>query len=367
MAARANDGTSELADDMTNRVGRAPCPVVSPVFSSRHPNAATQKGTVVAISTNDLHARQHVGRRLRAMRETAGFTLDVAARHVHLPAHMLEQMESGQHAVPPPLAQAMTRMYGHPDPDVLLMTRLTRHRGRVDDFADWHLDQLAWECCATRVCEVAVTHIPELLHTSAYARAVWTSHAHTVFGWQIMPALCGDVAEHSIQTGLAALALRQGRLAGRPWLPMHVVITEEALRAALAAPQVMAEQWAHLITLITRCAVTVRVLPRAHSGLISAQHGWRVLEFSNTPEPRWLFRRYGGVTAASEDEQQVATAYRKYLQLRAATLSADDSQIFIQQLINDAQTVSKGSTRPVSRQDARREPGQPVLRAGVRR
>jgi hypothetical protein len=278
------------------------------------------------------------------MRETMGFTLDIAAQHLHLPAEMLDGMESGQYAVPPPLAQAMTQMYGHPDSDVLLMARLARHRGQVTDFADWHLDQLAWECSATRVCEVAVTHIPELLHTNAYARAVCTSHAQTVFASQVRCTPTGEVAEHSIRTGLAALALRQGRLAAPPWLPMHVVITERALRAQLAAPQVMATQWAHLTTLITRCAVTVRVLPNAHSGLISAQHGWRVLEFSNTPEPRWLFRRYGRVNAPTEAEEEVATAYRKFLQLRAATLSADDSQTFVHQLIKDASKVS-GSSR----------------------
>ncbi len=308
---------------------------------------------MVSIPADDLRARQHVGQRLRAMRETTGFTLDIAAQHLHVPAEMLDGMESGQFAVPPPLAQAMTQMYGHPDSDVLIMVRLARHRGQVTDFAAWHLDQLAWECSATRVCEVAVTHIPELFHTSAYARAVCTSHAETVFASQIRCTPTGVEAEHSIRTGLAALALRQGRLAAPPWLPMQVVITERALRAQLAAPQVMAAQWAHLTTLVTRCAVTVRVLPKARSGLIGAQHGWRVLEFSNTPEPRWLFRRYGSVNAPTEGEEAVATAYRKFLRLRAATLSADDSQTFIQQLINDVGTISEGSTRPLNRQNER--------------
>src|ERR1700760_4828535 len=107
------------------------------------------------------------------MRETAGLTRDTAAMHLQLPAGMLDRMENGQFAVPPPLARAMTLMYGHPDSDVLLVASPARHRGRVADFADWQLDQLAWECCSTRVCEVAVTHIPELLQTSAYARSVW--------------------------------------------------------------------------------------------------------------------------------------------------------------------------------------------------
>jgi hypothetical protein len=275
------------------------------------------------------------------MRETAGFALDIAARHLHLPARILDLMENGQRTVPPPLAHAMTRMYGHPDSDVLLMARLARHRGLVADISDWHSDQLAWECSATRVCEVAVTHIPELLQTSAYARAAYTSHAPTVFAPQIEYTHTGKVADHSIRTGLAALALRQGRLTSQPWLPMHVVITEKALRAPLAAPQVMAEQWAHLRTLMTRYAVTVRVLPNAHTRRIGAQHGSRVLDFSNTPEPRWLVRRYGRVNAPTDIEEEVATAYRKYLQLRAVTLSADDSQTFIQELINDAARIRR--------------------------
>lgn len=270
------------------------------------------------------------------MRETAGFTLDVAARHLYLPAQILDQMEYGQRTVPPPLAQSMTRMYGDPDSDVLLMARLARHRGLAADFAAWHLDQLAWECSATRLCEVAVTHVPELLHTSAYARATYTSHDPNVFAPQIEYASAGRVHEHSIQTALAALALRQSRLIGPPRLPMHVVITESALRTPLTEPQKMAEQWAHLLKLMNRYAVTVRVLPQARSGLISGQHGWRVLEFANTPEPRWLIRRYGRVNAPTDIEEEVTTAYRKYAQLRAATLSADDSQTFIQRLIDSA-------------------------------
>ncbi|HEX5407793.1 MAG TPA: DUF5753 domain-containing protein [Pseudonocardiaceae bacterium] len=227
----------------------------------------------------------------------------------------------------------MTKMYGHPDSDVLVMARLARHRGRVSDFAAWHLDQLAWECSATRLCEVAVTHIPELLHTSDYARAVYTSHSQTAFASQIRCTWASELTEHLIQTGLAALALRQGRLAGPPWMPMHLVVTESALRAPLVSPHVMAQQWAHLMAVIEQQAVTVRILPKTRSGLVGAQHGWRLLEFSNGLDPRWLFRRYGGVNAPTDGQEDVATAYRKYLRLRAASLSADDSQDFIQQLI----------------------------------
>lgn len=265
------------------------------------------------------------------MRETAGFTPDVAAKHLHLPTEILDQMEKGQHAVPPPLAQAMTQMYGHPDSDVLLMTRLARHRGQADDFADWHLDQLAWECSATRVCEVAVTRIPELLQTRAYAQAMCTSHAQTAFTLRLRRQPTREAQDESIQAGLTALALRQERMAGPPWLPIHVVITEKALRAQLATPQVTVDQWAHLTTLISRFAVTVRVLSNAQSSLIGAtQHGWRLLEFANTPEPRWLFRRFGRVDAPTEDQDGVA--YRKFLRLRSASLSADDSQTYIQEL-----------------------------------
>jgi hypothetical protein len=282
---------------------------------------------VVSISTTDLLARQHVGLRLRAMREMAGFTLGVAAGHLHLPADMLDRMESGRHAVPPPLAQSMTQMYGQPDSEVVIMARLARRRGEADGFAAWNLDQLAWESCATRVCELAVTHVPELLHTSAYARAVFISR----IGW----AYGGDVPEQVIRAGLAALALRQDRLAGPPLLPMHVVITESALRAPVAPPNAMLRQWAHLRTVAKNCAVTVRVLPDTNSGLIGSQHGWRVVEFSNLPEPRWLFRRYGRVTAPTEG-QEVGPAYRTFVRLRAVSLSTDDSQTFIQQLIHDS-------------------------------
>ncbi|HEX5401872.1 MAG TPA: helix-turn-helix transcriptional regulator [Pseudonocardiaceae bacterium] len=301
---------------------------------------------MVSISINHLLARQHVGQRLKAMRESAGFSHNTAARHLHLPADMLDQIESGQFAVPPPLAQSMTQMYGHPDPDVLLMARLARHRGQVADFAAWHLDQLAWECSATRVCEVAVTHVPELLHTNDYARAAWTSHARTVFAWQIKCTRNRELLEQSIQPGLMALASRQARLAGPPLWPVHIVITEAALRAPLAPPEVMAQQWAHLLDLCAQCAVTVRVLPKSRSGLLgSVQHGWRVLDFSNTPEPRWLFRSSGSVNAPTEVEEAVAAAYRKYLRVRAVALSADESHTFVQQLIDNARNAIARSSR----------------------
>lgn len=52
-------------------------------------------------AADDLRTREYVGGRLRAMRKSTGLTLDIAARYLHLPTDMLDQMESGQFAVPP--------------------------------------------------------------------------------------------------------------------------------------------------------------------------------------------------------------------------------------------------------------------------
>jgi hypothetical protein len=231
-------------------------------------------------------------------------------------------MEHGQYGVPPPLARAMALLYDNPESDLLALALLVRNRGAAADFAAWHHEQLAWEAVATRVCEVATTHIPELLQTPAYTRATLTARLNPY--------------RHSltdVENGVAALAVRQRRLTARPLLPVHVVIAEQALQSTVADPIVMAAQWAHLLAVAEHCPVTIRVLPRSRSRLVGSQHGWRTLDFAGTPEPRWLFRRFGRVTAPTNGAE-VSTAYRKFLRLQTASLAADATRTFTQQLIN---------------------------------
>ncbi|HEX5404206.1 MAG TPA: Scr1 family TA system antitoxin-like transcriptional regulator [Pseudonocardiaceae bacterium] len=285
------------------------------------------------VSTDDLRARQHLGRRLRTMREKKGLALRVAARQLIVPIDMLKEMENGQFGVPPPLVRAMTLLYDDPGSDVLPLAQLVRNRGEAADFAAWHHEQLAWEAAATRVCEVATTHIPELLQTSAYTHAVLTARLNTYRQNQT-----------DVDNGVAALAERQHRLTGPPLLPNHVVIAEQALRSPVAGPAVMAAQWAHLLAMMEHSPVTIRVLPRSRSRLVGSQHGWRMLDFAGTPEPRWMFRRYGRVTAPTNGEE-VGTAYRKFLRLKTDSLSTEATRAYIQQLLTESSMRRSNAVR----------------------
>jgi len=96
--------------------------------------------------------------------------------------------------------------------------------------------------------------IPGLLQTQSYARAVMTAGR--------------DVTPELVERGLRVRASRQAVLRRVSAPDLWVVIDESALRRQAGGPDVMNEQYEHLIAMANTSAITVQVLldTDAHAG-----------------------------------------------------------------------------------------------------
>lgn len=258
-------------------------------------------------------ARRRVARRLRAMREQAGLTLDEAAPRLDLTRSALHRVETGVTRASVHLVRSMMDLYDRYSPDLLDTVRAARRRGWWDGFRVADLDYVAWEAGAAHVYEFAVVRVPELLQTEDYARA-----------------LLGGAEDLGAE--LAARRIRQGRLSGEGGpFPVSVVLDEAALHNQVGEPAVMRAQLDHLVACSAWAGVSLLVLP-AVAGAQMRAGGFRLLGFDHPDDLPVAYLESAVGVLREEGAERVASVRQAFDSISAAALSVEESRTFIEQL-----------------------------------
>ncbi len=159
--------------------------------------------------------------------------------------------------------------------------------------------------------------VPALLQTEDYARA---DLAGTV------PPQPEAVLSEWLHTRMDRQRSARNRLAAQ------FVVDEGALRRQIGGPQVMADQYAHILDQMNSQWVTVQVLPFA-SGAHPAQHGaCTLLHLDGPPAETVLYVETMAGSQTSVDHAIVAQATRRFAALRGIALSPAASRDFIRAL-----------------------------------
>ncbi len=258
-------------------------------------------------------ARRRVARLLRSMREQARLTLDDAAARLDLSRSGLHRVEVGATRASVHLVRSMMDLYDHYSPDLLDTVRAARKRGWWQNFRVDDLDYVAWEAGAVRVCEFAVTRVPELLQTEDYARSL----------------LLGS---EDVDAELTARRIRQGRLTGDgAQLAVSVVVDEAALHNRAGDTAVMRAQLDHLVSCTAWAGVALRVLP-ATAGPHVRAGGFRLLDFDHPDDLPVVYLDSAVGVLREEGTDQVASVRQVFDSINAAALSVDESRTFVEQL-----------------------------------
>ncbi|MFF9814304.1 helix-turn-helix domain-containing protein [Streptomyces sp. NPDC014006] len=161
-----------------------------------------------------------------------------------------------------------------------------------------------------------VTHIPGLLQTKEYARALMENH---------VPLL----DEETVEERIAARLERQSILARRkPPVAFSFVIYEAALRA----PQVNAEQLLRLLEASRLSNVALQVLPFERV-VASALMGPIVL-LVNRDHERFAYTEGQLGSHLSADPAVVSRANERLSMIRAEALSPDESARFVERMVD---------------------------------
>ncbi|GGZ17997.1 helix-turn-helix domain-containing protein [Streptomyces poonensis] len=206
-------------------------------------------------------ARQaRLGAELRKLREAAGLKAREAAVLLDADSVQMSQIESGIAGVSEARVRRLAAHYACDDADLidaLVAMAVDRTRGWWDEYRgvlpQVNLDVAEAEHHATFLREVVINHVPGLLQTPDYARAVFT---------YMRPELPEDELKPRVEHRMR----RRAVIEGDDPTPYTTIIHEFALRIRVADRRTSRAQLRWVLDNIEHGSVSVRVIPVDQDG-----------------------------------------------------------------------------------------------------
>jgi transcriptional regulator with XRE-family HTH domain len=276
--------------------------------------------SLVTMHTKPPFRRRRLGRRLRALRESAGLTLEAAAPRLDLSRSSLFRVETGETRASVHLVRSMMDLYDQWEDGLLDAVRAAL---KPSWFAAYGVRDMAYIDAETEACRVfdyPGMHLPGLLNTEPYMRAMF-EHAYR----RRTPS--------QVDNQVAVRLIRQKRLASEDDpLELVAIIDEAALTREIAAPDIMRDQLTHMVEAAALPMVTLHVLPRRGCPPRALDGAFTLLDFPEPDEPELLYHEYTTGALHIEDEAEVREARLVFDALRGEALNPDDSVALIERL-----------------------------------
>ncbi|WKX09736.1 helix-turn-helix transcriptional regulator [Streptomyces sp. NL15-2K] len=208
--------------------------------------------------------RVRLGAELRKLREATGMRAREAAELLGADAVQMSQIESGVVGVSAKRVRRLAAHYACTDEaliDALVAMATDRTRGWWEEYRGVlppvFLDMAEAEHHAAFLREVVITHVPGLLQTPDYARAVFRYMRPELPGSELEPRV-----EHRMR--------RRTVIEGDSPTPYDTIIHEFALRIRVADRQASLAQLRRILEQIEQGHAGVRVIPTDQDGFAGA-------------------------------------------------------------------------------------------------
>jgi transcriptional regulator with XRE-family HTH domain len=270
----------------------------------------------MATRSTPTERQRRLGAELRKMRVASGATTEYAAGLLGIDRTRLSNMESGIRAFSAERVRTLACNYACPDGayvEALAAVAEDKERGWWESYrgtlSSGLLDIAELEWHARRVRTAQVIHVPGLVQTEDYARAVFAA---------VLPAL----SRLEVELRVAHRIARQ-KVFERPGsLDYTAYVHEAALRMPFGGSRTTVLQLRHLAAQSERDSIDVRVIPTGVGGFPGAGHA---LLYADGPVPQLDTVQLDSATGPefSGAEAQLAK-YRAHLEWmdRAALSSA---------------------------------------------
>lgn len=208
--------------------------------------------------------QERLGIELRRMREAAGRTAREAAALLGTNPIQMSQMESGKAGVSEERLRRLASHYSCDNAeliDALASMATERTQGWWEEYRGvlppGFLDLSELEHHATRLRIISIVHIPGLLQTPDYARAIFSFMVPELPPQELEPRI-----EHRIR--------RRRVVTGEQATPYTAVIHESALRIKVGNSATMRAQLQEILAVSEQPNMTVRVIPFTMEGFAGA-------------------------------------------------------------------------------------------------
>jgi transcriptional regulator with XRE-family HTH domain len=266
-----------------------------------------------------------LGTELRKLRETTGMKAREAAALLGADSVQMSQIESGVAGVSAERVRRLSAHYACTDEalvEALAAMATDRTRGWWEDYRGVlppvNLDVAETEHHATFLREVVITHVPGLLQTPDYARAV--------FGY-----MRPELPESELAPRVEHRMRRRAVIEGNAPTPYETIVHEFALRIRVADRQVSRAQLRQILDQIEQGHVTLRVIPTDQDGFGGAGASMMYMG-GPVPQLDTGFRDGASDTAFINVEPQLSTLRTLFRKVEEATLDPTASRDFIHRL-----------------------------------
>ncbi|WP_307865523.1 helix-turn-helix domain-containing protein [Streptomyces montanisoli] len=267
-----------------------------------------------------------LGKRLLALRESAGVSREAAAGVLDVTPLTVRRMENSEVAIKPPYVRLLLPLYGVDEGEVEQFIELVKaanrpgwwHRYR-DAVPGWFSAYVSLEDEASLIRTYEPHYVPGLLQTEEYARGVLGAGAH-------------KNAEELDRR--VALRIKRQQLLSKPGAPMLWILMEESVlrRPVGDTPEVMKDQVDRLLEATAIPNVTLQLMPFAigpHLGAFGPFHLFR-FDLTELPDIVYTENLTGAVYL---DRRPDSAAYLEVLDnLSARAASVHETKAFLQNI-----------------------------------
>jgi transcriptional regulator with XRE-family HTH domain len=249
--------------------------------------------------------RQRYGEELRYQREAAGLTQAALGDRVVLSPSMIAHIEAGRRK--PQLADAKRL-----DKELESGGFFERFLDSLDvtEVADHFEAALEAEQTAIAISEYAVSFVPGLLQTPAYARAVLRTLEPN-----FIPA---EIDKFVVNR------MRRADILKNPSSPtMWIILNENVLRTVVGNPETMAEQLRHILALAQSGRILVQVVPHSAGAHACMSSMLSLMRFDDAPDLAYVEGLFTG--NLMDDPAMVQKCRDAYDLARAAALPSEAS------------------------------------------
>ncbi|MGW1158942.1 helix-turn-helix domain-containing protein [Streptomyces sp. NPDC002519] len=266
-----------------------------------------------------------LGRRLAALRETAGFTAVQAAKQLRIAQTTVTRMEKAETSLKYATVKTLLEIYGAPQAEIqefLALLDQAATPGWWQTFRDvlpgWFGVHVSLETAATELRGYEPGVVPGLLQTPDYARAVMERG---------LPRMSPDALERSVD-----LRIKRQEILTRkePAPPQLWVITDEtSLRRPAGSTAVMREQIEHLLDVADLPNVSLQVCP-FEAGLHPGAFGpFTIFRFEIPELPDIVCTDSLSRAGYSEEKEEVALFREALSQMSVYAFSKQKTKTFL--------------------------------------
>jgi transcriptional regulator with XRE-family HTH domain len=269
--------------------------------------------------------RKTLGAELRKLRSSNDDTAEEIAELLGCSPGKIRHIENGRNSPSKTELMVLMDRYKVPENNRVLLEETRKEAAKRGWWSTyrlptWFQDFVGLETDAVLARTFQLELIPGLLQTEEYARAVNVLGTHMV-------------KPERVDREVKARQRRQQRLFEQNSLELCAVISEAALRRCAGDTTVAQKQFRHLIEMIKRPNITIRVLPFSRGLHESMSGSFTLLDFPSGTWLRSAYQEYAVGGHFIDDDDAVASLDTLFVELQRQALSEEDSASLITELI----------------------------------